>query len=42
LIKSGEVVITVALLPCHDILDLLLLIEHLLVALLDTIFFLLL
>jgi hypothetical protein len=42
LIEPGKVVITVALLPRHDIFDLLLLVEHLSVALLDSFFFLLL
>jgi hypothetical protein len=42
LIEPGKVVITVALLPRHDIFDLLLLFEHLSVALLDSLFFLLL
>ena len=42
LIKSGKVVITVALLPGHDIFNLLMLLEHLPVALVYFIFFLLL
>jgi hypothetical protein len=42
LVEPGKVVITVALLPRHDIFDLLLLVEHLSVALLDSFFFLLL